>query len=212
MKCDEVIRELAVPTADRDPIELAEHLSNCQACSQWAHRVGQLDRLWDLTRAQEPSLEVWDALWAKVTAGLDAAAPEKSTSEFALFQPASVNAAGQVDAAGVRPERSPRARWARVIAAGLIGLAQAAAVLVAVTLARRFATDSQPQPLAGTQAATLVTVNLEIDEGHRVVIHWDRDSAQIDDRTPQGIYAFDDWLTVFNKMEGLSTTAVAMQE
>ncbi len=208
MKCEEVIRELAVPTDDRDSTALAEHLSECRACSQWAQRAGQLDRLWDLTRPQEPSPEVWDALWAKVTSALAAAAPAKGTSKLTVVPSASVSPGGQVDVAGLRPQPSPTARRARVIIAGLIGLSQAAAVLVAVTLARRSATDSQPHPFVGAQAATLVT----IDEGHRVVIHWDQDSAQIDDRPPQGLYDFDDWLTVFNKMEGLSRTAVAMQE
>ena len=33
MQCDKVIRELAVPTDDRDPASLAEHLAECPSCA-----------------------------------------------------------------------------------------------------------------------------------------------------------------------------------
>ena len=40
MHCDEVIRELAVPTDDRDSAALAEHLANCPS----VRRLGQAGR------------------------------------------------------------------------------------------------------------------------------------------------------------------------
>ena len=55
MRCDEVIRELAVPTDDRDSAALAEHLANCPSCAVWAKRDAEFDRLWDATRPAEPS-------------------------------------------------------------------------------------------------------------------------------------------------------------
>lgn len=33
MQCDKVIRELAVPTDERDSASLAEHLAQCPACT-----------------------------------------------------------------------------------------------------------------------------------------------------------------------------------
>ena len=74
MNCDEVIRELAVPTEDRDSRALAEHLSDCATCADWARRADQLDRLWQLTRPADLSTEVWDSVWSRVTASLDAPA------------------------------------------------------------------------------------------------------------------------------------------
>ena len=55
MHCDKVIRELAVPTDDRDSAVLAEHLANCPSCAGWAKKDAQFDRLWDATRPVEPS-------------------------------------------------------------------------------------------------------------------------------------------------------------
>ena len=54
MRCDEVIRELAVPTDDRDSAALAEHLASCPSCAGWAKRDAQFDRLWEATRPTNP--------------------------------------------------------------------------------------------------------------------------------------------------------------
>ena len=91
---------------------------------------------------------------------------------------------------------------------GLIGLSQAAAVLLAVALTWPVGTKSLRNQVV-VDAAPL-PVNLEIDEGHLVVIRWDHQRTHMDDRTPHGSFGFDDWLTVFNMVEGLSKTAVAM--
>jgi len=66
MQCNEVIRELAAPSDDRDSAVLAEHLSGCAACSQWAQRASQLDRLWDATRAPDPTPQAWETVWARI--------------------------------------------------------------------------------------------------------------------------------------------------
>ena len=65
MHCDELIRELAVPTDDRDSAAVAEHLANCPSCAGWARRDAQFDRLWNATRPLEPSPQVWDTVWAQ---------------------------------------------------------------------------------------------------------------------------------------------------
>ena len=57
MRCDEVVRELAAPTGNRDREAMAEHLAACSACAEWARRAGDLDRLWGATRPAEPTSE-----------------------------------------------------------------------------------------------------------------------------------------------------------
>ena len=71
MHCDEVIRELVVPTDDRDSATVAEHLANCPSCAGWAERDAQFDRLWNATRPIEPSPQVWGTVWARIASSLD---------------------------------------------------------------------------------------------------------------------------------------------
>jgi hypothetical protein len=200
MNCDEVIRELAVPTDDRDSVALAEHVSRCRTCAHWAQRAEEFDRVWNVTRPQEPSPETWEALWLRVTAALGTSAGRDVSRPLAVDQ-------------GNRPMRlrpSPRRRRWQTVAIGLIALSQAAAVLLAVALTRPIGTKSLPSQVVADAIATPLPVNLEIAEGHLVVIRWEHQRTRMDDRTPHGSFGFDDWLTVFNMVEGLSKTAVAM--
>src|SRR5438105_1188160 len=71
MRCDEVIRELAAPTDDRDATAIAEHLSGCRTCNGWARQAAQLDRLWEATRPPEPSPAAWGPVWVHVAQSLD---------------------------------------------------------------------------------------------------------------------------------------------
>src|SRR5438046_10702231 len=80
MRCDAVIRELAVPTDERDSTALAEHVAKCPACAAWAKRSAGLDRLWEATRPPEPSAEVWDVLWSRLARSLDASMPDAGGS------------------------------------------------------------------------------------------------------------------------------------
>ena len=75
MRCDDVIRELAVPTDDRDTAALASHLANCGNCADWAQKDSQFERLWDATRPVEPSAQLWDEVWSHVAASLDSPMP-----------------------------------------------------------------------------------------------------------------------------------------
>ena len=77
MRCDEVIRELAVPTDDRDRSVLDEHLAACPSCRAWNHRAAMLDRLWDATRPAEPSAEAWDSVWSNISQGLQSPAASR---------------------------------------------------------------------------------------------------------------------------------------
>ena len=131
MHCDEVIRELAVPTDDRDSAALAEHLANCPSCCRWAKRDAEFDRLWDATRPLEPSAQVWDSVWSHIASSLDSTTPEEFKALTA--SPFSVNGSvSDVDTPLVPVSTSSRSRSWNWAAVGLIGLAQAAAVLLAV--------------------------------------------------------------------------------
>jgi hypothetical protein len=202
MNCDQVIRELGVPTDERDLVALAEHLSSCRTCAQWAQRAESFNRVWDLTSPQEPSPETWEALWVRVTTALCTSGSRNVASPVTAYM-------------GNRPVHSRPSRRGRrwqIVAISLIGLAQAAAVLLAVALTLPVGTKSLPNQVSAGAVAAPVTANLEIDEGHLVIIRWNQERTQVDDRTPKGSYGFDDWLTVFNMVEGLSKTAVAMHE
>src|SRR5690242_15554699 len=112
LRCEEVTAGLSAPGAGAgarvDQAAVAAHLAACPDCAAWAERAAALDRLWDATRPAEPADETWDALWANVTATLDRLAP------------------------AVVPGTIRLRSWRRP-AVALVLLAQAAAVLAAVT-------------------------------------------------------------------------------
>jgi hypothetical protein len=197
MQCDEVIRELAVPTDDGDSAALAEHLANCPSCTSWAKRDAEFDRLWDATRPVEPSSEAWDTVWCHITSSIDSKAPE----EFNAYTASTVPLNGSVYAGhtpfGI-PSTSSRSRSRNWAAIGLIGLAQAAAVLLAVTWT--WHSSSRPD-------------TVEIEAGRWVVIRVEDSAVKVVDLTPDGIsYSVDDWLLAFNAAEAISNPVVAMKE
>jgi len=71
MRCEDVTREIAVPTGELDSTDLASHLAICSGCADFRDRSQQLDRLWDATRPADPSPESWQTLWAAVTAAAE---------------------------------------------------------------------------------------------------------------------------------------------
>lgn len=184
MHCDEVVRELATPTPARDRAVMAEHLAACPDCAEWARRAEHLDQLWEATRPDEPSPEAWDAVWANIMQALPGAEsaagvhPSRNGSGPRIVTPpAPVPAA-------FRPRG--RSRWFAAI--GLVVLAQAAAILVALGLAwqtplrpdgprnpRSHVVDnSLPNPAPAVPVAIRVTspvkVDVEIQEGRLMLI------------------------------------------
>ena len=148
MHCDEVIKELATPTDHRDSTALAEHIAGCPACAAWANRAAQLDRLWEATRPPEPTADVWDAVWARMATSLDpSTSTELESSLTPVGLPERIAARGR-DFLIKAPRHSPRSRpgtWRR---SALIGLAQAAAILLAVGLAWHQSSPSQTSQVA----------------------------------------------------------------
>ena len=119
MRCDEVVRELAAPTVDRDRAAMAEHLAACPACAGWARRAEQLDRLWDATRPAEPSPEAWDAVWANIVQALPAQrrriggerhAPRRATAAGRRIL-APVRSRSPLRPRGGSRRHSPRSPW-----------------------------------------------------------------------------------------------------
>jgi len=191
MHCDELIRELSVPTDDRDSAALAEHLATCPSCANWARRDVQFDRLWNATRPTEPSGHAWDTVWARIASALDSSTP----TEFKAFAGSMATSNGSIPQVETplgltaAPSRSRRWNWAAI---GLIGLAQAAAVLLAAGWIWRGS-------------------NVEIEAGQTVVIQFDAGTAKVIDHTPDGISnSVDDWLLVFNAAEAFANPVVAM--
>jgi hypothetical protein len=206
MRCDDVIRELAVPTDDRDSANLSEHLASCSSCTDWAKRADQLDRLWEATRPGEPSLEAWDAVWSHVAASLDSSTAE-GIKAFSLPMASSNGSSTEVETPVVLTRSSSRARRWNWAAISLIGVAQAAAILLAV-------------------ASTWNHSNtVEIEEGRVVVIRFDDSMAEVVDLTPQAAPfrlekslrnlespLVDDWLLMLNEVESMPNSIVAMKE
>jgi hypothetical protein len=203
MQCDKVIRELAVPTDDRDPASLAEHLAECPSCAVWADRAARFDRLWEATRPAEPNSETWDAVWAHVAHGVDESTPAEEKA-FTLH-PSSLNgSAAKTEKSAAPKGRSSGFRAGRLMAIGSLGIAQAAAIFLAVSLSW--------QPPANV---------VEIEEGQQIVIRIEGPEARVVDLRPEGIsYNIfyeplynDDWYELFNKMEAIaSPPVVAMKE
>jgi hypothetical protein len=241
MRCDEVVRELAAPTANRDREAMAEHLSSCSSCAEWARRAEQLDRLWEATRPAELSPEVWDAVWAQIAPSLpcpatarheDApmagATPSRNGSGPRIFAhpaPAPASAPAPV---GTRSRGRP---WRLVSAVALVGLAQAAAILVALGLAWQshplrpgpgrnggpvIAGPPAPAAPVPVRVATVVRFEAEIPEGSLKpkirLLRVEGPTARVEDvTTPEMNTGSDIGMVWLNLMESAATPQVAAQ-
>jgi hypothetical protein len=239
MHCDEVIRELAAPSDDRKSVAISEHLTACASCAGWAERAVQLDRLWEVTRPIEPSLEAWDTIWAHVVSSLDTA---ESEAVAAASLPTNSSNGSRVTAETlvIPTHKSARSRPRYWTAIALVGFAQAAAVLLVVgPIWHRFTRSQQreiatatswpplangtlsPEPFDGRARGSVV----EIEEGRTVVIHVVGSAATVIDLTPQAAYyrlekglrnlespLVDPWLLMLNEAESMTKPLVAMKE
>jgi hypothetical protein len=149
----------------------------------------RLDALWDATRPAEPSAEAWDRVWASVSDGLD------------RLQGPSAPASAPPRREGVivhRPSPSPSRGRRVLVATSLIGLAQAAAILLAVGLSWG---GPEPRP------------SLRIEEGQLVLIRADADKVEAIDLTGRlGAGGVDAWYLAYNLFEGTTGPGVVMSE
>ncbi len=215
MRCDEVMRELNLPGDDRDDRALADHLAECEACARWSEHAAAFSRLWAATRPVDPSTDSWDQLWSSVTARLDRLAPvaaPRSRSDHS-FSPGA-------DSAARHSSRMARP-WRGLAAIGLVGLAQAAALLVAVNLYwNPGAKDSSPHaPRSSTsheeaqQTAPSLDSVVDVEWGQVILIRSDgpnkvetTDLALLAPSTGE-----DPWYDFYNRVESASAV-VAMTE
>jgi len=227
MHCDEVIHELVVPTDDRDSAAVAEHLANCLSCAGWARRDAQFDCLWNATRPMEPSLQVWDAVWAQIASSLDCSTPAELEAIASPMATSNGSVRQVITPRRMTPTSSRSRRW-NWTAIGLIGLAQAAAVLLVVGWTWHNSPKSQEPQLAlatpppslspdsskAVKEIGLLSVpTVEIEAGQLVVISMEDSTAEVVALTPDGIsYSVDDWFLVFNALEGIAKPVVAMKE
>jgi len=165
MRCVDVIRELSAPTGDARDSAVADHLTRCPRCAEWAERDARVSRLWDSTRPNEPSADAWEAVWGRICQGLDQAP------------------------ADVLPMKRPApARRAWFVA---LGVAQVAAALFAVLYFTQMKNDSTvqvtqnrqnvvPQPSLPPAPVDEVKVpEAEIPPGELVVLREDGGRVQV---------------------------------
>ncbi len=238
MRCDDVIRELAVPSGEQNPAMLRDHLAACASCANWATHAGQLDRIWELTRPTEPSPEAWDAVWAQIASSLDSSTVTQ-VETFSLPM-ASVNGRASSLLKPVEPKLAVRERSRNWRALGVIGIAQAAAILLVISLTWHRSPEPIRPVVADVKApSTAITATgsargvggfssvpvVEIDEGRLVVIFTEGSAAKVVDLTPQAAASrldrrlsnlesagVDDWLLMLNEAESMTKPLVAMKE
>jgi hypothetical protein len=212
MRCDEVIRELAVPTDGRDDLAISRHLADCEACARWAEQVARLDRLWEATRPAEPSAEAWDHLWSSVTAGLDRSSRSTVKGRRLVHGPTLT----------LSTPLAPPGRhrfWRGLAAVGIVGLAQAAALLIAVGPAwRNDVKDSSPSQPAAVAVIAQVSYPsmdsvIDVEEGEVPLIRADGTRVRVDElaaqETSNGV---DEWYLFFNVLEPMARSVMAMAE
>jgi hypothetical protein len=225
MRCDEVIRELAAPTDDRDGTALADHLAGCPSCSEWARQAAQLDQLWDATRPPEPSPEAWGSVWANIARSLPSAAADGESARAATVRPSRNGTASRIVThpapltAVVNPPRTRR--FGAIV---WMGLAQAAAILVAIGLALAWhGSSSGPAPQnievvnhpaaaapSPVRVSEPVRVDAEIEEGREVVIVADGSAPRVLDKTPpETAYGVDAMYVMFNVVESIANPRIA---
>jgi hypothetical protein len=177
MMCDEVIRKLTELGNQPDEPALAEHLAGCSACAEWLGRAQKVEKLWHATRPAEPSPQTWDVLWSTVSAHLDQPiAIERNghgvhLAQFPRAMPERLDAR--------EPASSPSRirRWRSLAAFGMVGLAQAAALLLAIGL-------SWHVPVKVPDALpALAEAEVEVGEGQKVVIRSEGSKVEVVDLT-----------------------------
>jgi hypothetical protein len=212
MRCDEVMRELNMPGDGRDNPAVAEHLADCKASSRCSEHTVRFNRLWDATRPVDPPADSWDRLWSSVTARLDHSGPVVTSGSRPENSFAFAGAGEPYRSWGVtRP-------WRGLAAMGLIGLAQAAALFLAVGLAwnttSRNVQPSRVLPGPDVVRRTIPSLDSEVDveEGQVVLIRSEGSAVDIIDLASlEAANGEDPWYVFFNRVESASTV-VAMTE
>jgi hypothetical protein len=234
MLCDDVIRKLTESDGWRDEAALAEHLAGCSACAEWLDRAQRLEKLWDTTRPAEPLPQTWDVVWSSVNAHLDQPnAVERNGSGLHLADfPRALPERRESSEPAFAPSRTRR--WRGLAAAGMIGLAQAAALLLAVGVSWHVPVKA-PEAWPGLPEAK---ADVEVGEGQVVVIRSEGPKvdvvdltaletphlvpsiftllpgmyAAVDFRLPERSSGMDRWYLVHAEFESFSNSEIELEE
>lgn len=128
MRCVDVIGKLSNWSEPCEDPAVADHLAGCPRCAAWAERDARLGRLWDATRPDEPSAEEWDGAWGRIAVALERGKP------------------------ALPLKRSGNARRAWWI---VVGVAQAAALLLAVLYFQGNPRDAAPRVVQHPEPAVV---------------------------------------------------------
>ncbi|HZW30982.1 MAG TPA: hypothetical protein VFF52_09765 [Isosphaeraceae bacterium] len=205
MRCEDVIRELAAPTGEPDPAAMAQHLAGCPECSGWARRAAQLEALWEATRPPEPAPEVWDSVWASLSRQLEDPAAVESLAPATAWSSRNGRSSQVLAHPAPGHPAAPRRTW-RLAAITVLGLAQAAAILIALGLVELTPIHDRNEilpkpPLAQNEippglptpsvvrVAVPVRVEADLEEGPAVMIRMDGPAPQVVVETRPGMAA-----------------------
>jgi hypothetical protein len=166
MRCDEVSKELSAPSRHLDPSAVSAHLEECPDCANWANRVKLLDELWDATRPSDPPASAFDAIWAGVSAQVEATEPVATIP---------------------MPQKS---RAWRKLAVGLVSAA-AASLVLALWMGRQPqpGPNPQPPPLVAEAQTTEPDQNSQVplelalcdlEQGPTPIIHLSNDTVTVE--------------------------------
>lgn len=182
--------------------------------AQWAKHADCFDDMWEATRPADPSTETWDHLWSAVSARLDNSPVPVAKTPSLRTRPVTPS----TEAAELRRSRRFPV-WRGAAAIGLVGLAQAAALLLAVNLywnsTPGVAPAPEPDPVLQVVQQTPVPILdpvVDVEAGQVVLIRSEGSTVKILDlslsEAPNGE---DPWYVFFNRVESASTV-VAMTE
>jgi hypothetical protein len=185
LRCDQAIGELAASADTQLSPTLAAHLASCPDCASWAEDGARLLRDWHSVRAVEPTAEVWDALWSRVCAQLDAASVSPARPDVLVM-----------------PERLSRRHRLGLI---VLGLAQAAAILAAVVLLP----GEQPRQWGENQSLVAVVeqTGFDVPSGQVAIIHSENNgSLRMELREGDDGPGLGSGLAMFNVLESIADT------
>jgi hypothetical protein len=206
MRCDEVIRLLDEMSGERSEPALMRHLAHCESCTRRAEENLRLERLWVATCPAEPSPEAWEHLWTSVSSSLDRRSHTSRTATVA----------GDVAS---HPQARAR-RWRGLAAISLVGLAQAAALVLAIGLSWNGPPTELPNPIPahpgnpGPSERTAPSLDsvVEVEEGQNILIRSQGASVDIIDLDKLDTFrGADPWYVFYNCVESASS-AIAMTE
>jgi hypothetical protein len=180
---------------------------------------------------------MWDRVWTQVACAVDESTPAEQKA-FTLHLSSLNRSAAKTEESPAPKGRSSGFRAGRLMAIGSLGIAQAAAIVLAVWLSWQPAAKSPDPQVADTNVVpsfvttdsngTVSTDGVEIEEGRLIVIRIEGPAARVVDLTPERtpprrptfatrrvglpeLPGVDPMYLAFNEVEGIANLVVAME-